>query len=93
LLEQGPQQPRRFRQNAVLAAAFCDLAPYRRDADAFADAIRALPPAGAAPVMLPGDLEEQIATERRARGIPLPAGTLQRMGVTAARLGLAPIVP
>lgn len=96
-LEAGPQQPRRFRQNAVLAAvdvaAFSDLAAYRREADAFADAIKALPPAGDQPVMLPGDQEERIATERRAHGIPLPAGTVQRLGATAARLGLGPPMP
>jgi ureidoglycolate dehydrogenase (NAD+) len=95
-LEAGGQQPRRFRQNAIVVAvdvaAFGDLETYRRDADAFADAITALPPAGDAPVALPGDLEEHTAAERRNHGIPLPAGTLQRVQATAARLGLEPLV-
>lgn len=89
-LQEGPKQPRRFRQNAIVVAvdvaAFCDLETYRSQADALADGITSLPPAGDRPVVLPGDLEEQTAEERRRDGIPLPAGTLKRLHATAAGL-------
>jgi ureidoglycolate dehydrogenase (NAD+) len=84
--------PRRFRQNGVIAAidveAFGDLEAYRRDVDAFADAIKALPPAGDSPVMLPGEAEEATAALRRRDGLPLPRGTVDRLRATAARLGV-----
>lgn len=87
------ESTRRFRQNAVVAAidveAFCDLASYRREVDAFADAIEALPPAGDSPMMLPGAAEERTAAERRRDGLPLPAGTVGRLRETARHLGVA----
>ena len=91
-LQAGAGRPRDFRQNAIVVAvdvaAFCDLAAYRRDADAFADALTTLPAAGDRPVALPGDQERAIAITRRAEGIPLPAGTVRRIEETADRLGL-----
>jgi ureidoglycolate dehydrogenase (NAD+) len=95
-LQAGPQQPRRFRQNGIVVAvdvaAFCDLGSYRREADAFADGITSLPPAGDRPVALPGDLEERTAAERRRNGIPLPADTLERLQATASQLGVEALV-
>jgi ureidoglycolate dehydrogenase (NAD+) len=91
-LTAAASSPRRFRQNSVVAAidvgAFGDLEDYRRDVDAFADAIKALPPEGDAPVMLPGELEEEIAARRRREGVPLPRGTVERLQATGDRLGV-----
>jgi LDH2 family malate/lactate/ureidoglycolate dehydrogenase len=80
----------RHRQNSVVAAidigAFTDLAAYRAEVDRLIDGLRALPRAdGVAEVLVPGEPEDRATEERRRRGIPLPAGTVENLRRVAAR--------
>ena len=80
----------RHRQNSVVAAidiaAFTDLAQYRAEVDRLIDGVRALPGAqGVSEVMVPGEPEDRSEEDRRRRGIPLPAGTVENMRSVAAR--------
>ena len=50
------------------------------------DGVRALPgAAGVAEVMVPGEPEDRSEEDRRRRGIPLPAGTIDNLRSVAAR--------
>ncbi|MBL8334816.1 MAG: malate/lactate/ureidoglycolate dehydrogenase [Rubrivivax sp.] len=59
------------------------------EARAFADWVKASPPSGESPVMLPGDPERRWRHERNANGIPIDATTWQQLLDAGARLGLA----
>jgi LDH2 family malate/lactate/ureidoglycolate dehydrogenase len=81
------------RQNSVVAAidiaTFTDLAQYRQNADQIVDGIKALPTAeGFSEVMVPGEPENRVCAERERTGIPLPAGTLQKMQDASKRFGI-----
>ena len=81
------------RQNSVVAAVdiatFTDLAQYRQNADEIVDGIKALPPAeGFNEVVVPGELENRVHAERERSGIPLPAGTLQKLVDASKRFGI-----
>jgi LDH2 family malate/lactate/ureidoglycolate dehydrogenase len=81
----------RHRQNSVVAAidigAFTDLAAYRAEVDRLIDGLRALPRAeGVSEILVPGEPEDRSTEERRRRGIPLPAGTVENLRSVAARL-------
>jgi len=39
-------------------------------------------------ILVPGEVEEQVEAERRAKGIPLPEGTIKRVEVVAVRFGV-----
>lgn len=75
---------------ALHIAAFDALEAYTRRVDETVRRIRALPPAaGAARVILPGELEQQRAQDYQALGIPLPSDAVAEMARTASLLGLA----
>jgi ureidoglycolate dehydrogenase (NAD+) len=81
------------RQNSVVAAieiaTFTDLDGYKANVDAIVDGIKALPPAeGFAEVLVPGEPEDRVQDERAKRGIPLPAGTLQKLKAASQRFGV-----
>lgn len=57
-------------------------------ARAFADWVQASPPAGEAPVLLPGDPERQWRRRRQADGIAIDAATWAQLLAAGQRLGL-----
>jgi ureidoglycolate dehydrogenase (NAD+) len=93
VLREGGGGPRGMVQNGVIAAidvaAFTELSTYREEAEAFADAIKALPPASNAEILVPGEIADITALERRRAGVPLPLGTIERIGAVAERFGVA----
>ena len=44
---------------------------------------------GADPIMVPGEKELQVLAERTANGIPLPAGTVERLRAMAEQKNLS----
>ena len=90
----GPEGDWRHSQNgfalAIDIAAFTEPARYRRDIDALAEALKALPAArGHDEVRVPGERGDREMAERLAQGIPLPAGTWRRLAGIADGLGVA----
>ncbi len=77
-------------QNAFVMALDIDRivepATYRRDIEALADTIHALPPNGASPVLLPGERGETKRTEQSQAGIALPVGVRRDLTTLAAAL-------
>jgi hypothetical protein len=59
---------------------------YRRDIEALAATIHALPPNGASPVLLPGERGEARRTAQAPAGIALPAGVRRDLTALAASL-------
>ena len=89
----GEGSPRPGTQNSFVAAidiaAFTDVEAFKRDVDRLADTMNGLATVdGAAPVLVPGQPEEQVLAERSAGGIPLPAGTVAKLRAAAERFGL-----
>lgn len=81
------------RQNGLCVAidigAFTDVAGYKANIDAMVAALKTLPRAkGVDEILAPGERGDAIALERRRDGIPLPAGTWERLAETARRLGV-----
>lgn len=76
---------------AIDPRAFEDQAAILKDVGALADAIHRLDPApGFDRVRLPGERGFETAKGRRASGVPVAAGTLERLLEAAASLGVAP---
>jgi ureidoglycolate dehydrogenase (NAD+) len=77
-------------QNAFVMALdidrIVDPAVYRRDIEALAATIRALPPNGASPVLLPGERGETKRAEQAQAGIALPASVRRDLTTLAATL-------
>ena len=79
---------------AIDIAQFTDPADYRRNVDALVAALKAMPRAeGFDDIAVPGEHGDAILRERKASGIPLPAGTWKRLAETAGRLGVQMPVP
>ncbi len=81
-------------QNGIVAAIdvelFGDVDTYKESVDTLVDSLKALPRAdGFDEILMPGEPEEKVLQERLEAGIPLPAGTVQRMRDVADRLNLA----
>jgi ureidoglycolate dehydrogenase (NAD+) len=75
---------------AIDIARFTDPDDYRRNVDALVAAIKALPRAGGVDeILVPGEHGDAIARRRTETGIPLPAGTWDRLAGAAAELGVA----
>ena len=92
------KEPRKHRQNAMVIAidiaAFADPATFRAEADALADAVKALPRLDeSAEILMPGERGARIEQERKRDGIPLPRGTWKRLGESAAKFGVAMPTP
>jgi ureidoglycolate dehydrogenase (NAD+) len=91
----GPDAtPTCYRQNGLCAAidisAFTDLDTYKADIDALAHGLKGLPRAeGVDEIYAPGERGDKILRERTANGIPLPAGTWDRLKAEADKLGIA----
>ena len=80
-------------QNSFVAAidisTFTDLDTYRDDVDRLAATMAGLPTVeGMGPLKVPGDIEQETFEERSANGIPLPAGTVNKLRAAADRFGL-----
>jgi LDH2 family malate/lactate/ureidoglycolate dehydrogenase len=80
------------RQNATLVAvdvsAFLPLADFKAIVDDTIDAVMALPPAGDAPVLVPGARGAACYEERSAEGVPLPPKIWGEIVEAAERLGV-----
>lgn len=71
-------------------AAFRSPEEFQAEALELAERIKSTPPApGFSAVLLPGEPEQQTATQRNANGIPLDDGTWAQMVAEAERLGVA----
>ena len=80
-------------QNGMVAAIdiglFGDVADYRRRIDELGAALKSLPRAeGVDAIYLPGEIEREIAAERRRDGIPLPAKTWNALLETAREVDI-----
>lgn len=74
---------------AVDLAAFGDVGLFRKQAAALADTVTALPrAAGVDRIYAPGERGDAVLDERKAGGIPVPAGTWDRLTATADRFGV-----
>jgi len=66
--------------------AFMDMALYKARMDTFAERVRRSTPSNPdIPVRLPGDRRREIALERGAKGIPIPAKLLGELRLTAQK--------
>jgi ureidoglycolate dehydrogenase (NAD+) len=87
-------EPFGYRQNGLVAAidisAFTDLDTYRDEIDKLAAGLKTLPRAdGVDEIYAPGERGDGIRAEREKHGIPLPAGTWDRLKTEADKLGVA----
>ncbi|MBO6784960.1 MAG: Ldh family oxidoreductase [Alphaproteobacteria bacterium] len=87
-------KPFGYRQNGLCAAidisAFTDLATYRDEIDKLAAGLKGLPRAdGVDEIYAPGERGDAVLAERTKSGIPLPAGTWDRLKAEADKLGIA----
>jgi ureidoglycolate dehydrogenase (NAD+) len=85
------------RQHGIVAAidiaAFTGVDAYRDHVDAIVDELKKLPRAdGATEILVPGELEDDTHDERARNGIPLPAGTMQKLEAAAKRFDV-PLPP
>ncbi len=90
----GPAKETAHSQNALALAidiaAFSDPARYRKDVDALIAALKTLLRAeGHDEILVPGERGDRVLAERRRDGIPLPAGTWDRLREDADRMGVA----
>jgi LDH2 family malate/lactate/ureidoglycolate dehydrogenase len=70
-------------------SAFCAADDYLRSCEAFVDKIHSIPAApGFKEVLAPGELESQIESERRERGIPVPDGVWKTIVCSAKAVGV-----
>ncbi len=86
--------PTGYRQNGLAAAidisAFTDLDTYRAEIDKLAAGLKGLPRAdGVDEIYAPGERGDNVLAERSTSGIPLPAGTWDRLKTEADQLGIA----
>lgn len=82
---------RRHMQNGMMIAIdiskFGDVGEYAREVDRLAAAIKTLPRGdGVDEILVPGERGDRVLEQRRADGIPLPAGTWQRLAEVATPL-------
>ena len=90
---QGKPNADAHHQNSVVAAidisSFTDAEEYGANADAIVEGIKGLPLAdGFSEVLVPGELEDRVQTERARLGIPLPPGTVQKLTTASERFGV-----
>jgi LDH2 family malate/lactate/ureidoglycolate dehydrogenase len=91
----GTKEGKRHRQNGFLlaidVAAFLPLDEFTATIDDTVDAIKSLPPAGTAEILVPGERGRRIQAERAKSGIPLGHKVWRELTEIAAGLGI--IVP
>ena len=74
---------------AIDIAAFTDPEVYRAQIDDLVSAMKGLPRVeGVDELYVPGEPEELVHRERIVRGIPLPAGTRDKLSEVAVKFGL-----
>ena len=74
---------------AIDISAFTDPESYRAEIDELTEAMKGLPRAdGVDELFVPGEPEERVYRERVEHGIPLPAGTRDKLIEVAAKFGL-----
>jgi ureidoglycolate dehydrogenase (NAD+) len=76
---------------ALDIAAFTSLPQFKKRVSQFMEEVRALPPMGTSPVMVPDDAEKQRTTERKRIGIPLSPAVLDQLQTLGAEAGLKPL--
>ena len=81
-------------QNSFIAAIdigfFTEIEAYRENVDKVVGALKDLPRAEEADeIFVPGEKEDRMHEERVVEGIPLPAGTVEKLKIAAERFGLA----
>lgn len=75
---------------AVDIATFGEVGEFKKNVDEFIDCFDELPPAkGFSKVFAPGEPEWETWKERSRNGIPIPAGTAQKLREVARRFGIA----
>lgn len=84
------------RQHGIVAAidiaTFTDVEGFRDHVDGLVAELKKLPRAeGVDEILVPGELEDMMEVERRRDGIPLPAGTVQKLEAAGRRFGV--VVP
>jgi LDH2 family malate/lactate/ureidoglycolate dehydrogenase len=90
---QGKPGATNHRQNSIVAAVdigtFTDVEAYKIHVDTLIDELKALPPTeGVDEVLVPGEPEDKVHTERLRDGIPLPQGTVRNLRSVAQRFGV-----
>lgn len=75
---------------AVDIATFTDVDSYKATTGSLIEAIKGLPKAdGVEEIFVPGEPEERTYLERSKNGIPLPAGTWDKLHAVSERFGVA----
>ena len=91
-LESAPDGRRHMQNGLVIAidiGQFGDVGDYAREVDRLAEAVKSLPRVNdGEEILVPGERGDGVLEERRRTGIPLPAGTWQRLEAVAAPLGV-----
>jgi len=86
-------KPPRGTQNSVVVAVniglFTDVEGYKDNIDDLAKGIKGLPKQpGVDEILIPGEPEDRVHAQRKAEGIPLPAGTFARLQEVAVKFGV-----
>ena len=90
---EGAPDGRVHMQNGLMIAVdiskFGDVGDYAREVDRLAAAVKTLPRAdGVDEILVPGERGDRVLEQRRAFGIPLPAGTWARLAEAAGPLSV-----
>lgn len=91
---EGAPDGRVHSQNGLMIAIdiskFGDVGVYAREVDRLAAAVKTLPKAERVDeILVPGERGDRVLEQRRVNGIPLPAGTWDRLAKVAGPLGVA----
>ena len=91
---EGAPDGRIHSQNGLMIAIdiskFGDVGDYAREVDRLAAAVKTLPRAdGVDEILVPGERGDRVLEQRRADGIPVPAGTWSRLAEVAGSSGVA----
>ena len=91
-LEGAPNGDLHMQNGLVIAvdlSKFGDVSDYAREVDRLASAVKTLPRAsGVDEILVPGERGDKIFAERERSGIPVPAGTWNRLEAVAQSLGM-----
>ncbi len=83
----------KHRQHGIVAAIdiaqFTDVEAFRDHADGIVGELKKLPKAdGHSEILVPGEFEDRMYAERARDGVPLPAGTVDKLVVVSKRFGV-----
>lgn len=89
----GPPYEANWTVIVIDVHTFADFETARRDSEALLQRIKDSQPAqGFQEVLLPGEIEERTASQRRRDGIPVDSGIWRQIEEAAAQVGVGPIV-